>query len=164
MSGGGAKGGKSAMPSASALRLMSEAKELMRSPPAGVSAAPTSDDDVTQWTASIVGPEETAWEGGIFRLQLSFGPEYPAKPPRVKFTPPIFHPNVYGNGELCLDILQSQWTPALSISSLLVSVASLLTDPNPASPANPEAARLYEKDKKAYRRRVRQCAERSLDS
>ena len=75
----------------------------------------------------------------------------------------VFHPNVYADGTLCMNVLQEQWSPINTICSLLVSIQSLLTDPNPASPANPEAAQLYMQDKVAYHRRVRRCAQKSLE-
>merc|ERR1719440_392121 len=80
------------------------------------------------------------------------------KPPRVKFVTKIWHPNVGGNGDICLDLLQNMWSPALTIERLLLSIASLLTDPNPDSPMNSDAAQLYKKNRKAYDEKVReQC-------
>ena len=95
---------------------------------------------------------------------MNFPQEYPDKPPKVRFNPPIFHPNVFGDGSLCLDIIQDKWSPIYSVSSILTSVQSLLTDPNPASPANPEAARLFRENPKAYKQKVRQCVEHSIEA
>lgn len=128
------------------------------------SASPVSEDNLYIWNASIFGPEDTAWEGGIYSLRLQFPDAYPSKPPRVRFTCELFHPNVYSDGSLCLDLLQDKWSPCNTICTLLMSIQSLLTDPNCASPANAEAAQLYIKDPAAYNRRVRQIAQRSLDS
>ena len=69
---------------------------------------------------------------------MTFGEQYPEKPPRVRFTSEVFHPNVYSDGTLCMDIIQDQWSPIHNVCTLLTSIQSLLTDPNPASPANPE--------------------------
>eukprot|EP00171_Calliarthron_tuberculosum_P010370 IDg10370t1 len=88
-------------------------------------------------------PEETPWEGGTFKLMLDFSEDYPNKPPQVKFVSKLFHPNVYNDGGICLDILQSNWSPIYDISAVLTSIQSLLCDPNPNSPANSEAARLF---------------------
>eukprot|EP00826_Nyctotherus_ovalis_P006657 TRINITY_DN1159_c0_g1_i14.p2 TRINITY_DN1159_c0_g1~~TRINITY_DN1159_c0_g1_i14.p2 ORF type:complete len:112 (-),score=22.93 TRINITY_DN1159_c0_g1_i14:148-483(-) len=67
-------------------------------------------------------PEETAWEGGVFQLSLEFSEDYPNKPPSVKFTTKIFHPNVYNDGKICLDILQNQWSPIYDIAAILTSI------------------------------------------
>lgn len=96
-----------------------------------------------------MGPKETPYEGGIFFLNIFFPSDYPFKPPKVTFTTKIYHCNVNGNGSICLDILQSQWSPALTISKVLLSICSLMSDPNPDDPLVPEVAKLYktERDK-----------------
>ncbi|KAJ7944597.1 Ubiquitin-conjugating enzyme E2 2 [Quillaja saponaria] len=76
----------------------------------------------------------------------------------------MFHSIVYNDGSLCLDIIQNAWSPCQNVSTILTSVQSLLTDSNPASPANPEAAELYQHDVQAYNKRVRRCARRSIYS
>lgn len=76
----------------------------------------------------------------------------------------MFHPNVYSDGNLCLDIIQDNWSPIYTVSSILTSIQSLLTDPNAASPANPEAAKMYVENPKEYRKRVRRVAVRSLEA
>jgi ubiquitin-conjugating enzyme E2 A len=76
----------------------------------------------------------------------------------------MFHPNVYTDGTLCMDIIQDQWSPCHNICTLLTSVQSLLTDPNCQSPANPEAAHVYNTDRQAYNRRVRRLAQKSIES
>jgi len=151
-------------PSQSALRLMSDLKEVKTSPPEGVSASPVNDDNLFVWNATIMGPDDTAWEGGIYSLRLVFTEDYPGKAPReVRFTTEMYHPNIYPDGSLCLDIIQDKWSPTYTVCSLLTSIQSLLTDPNPSSPANPEAGRLYSADKKEYNKRVRRCAVRSVE-
>jgi ubiquitin-conjugating enzyme E2 A len=96
-------------------------------------------------------------------LRLTFSEKYPEKPPRVRFTSEIYHPNIYQDGSICLDIIQDCWSPALDVNSILTSIQSLLTDPNCASPANPAAARMYVEDKKEYDRRVRRIAQKSVE-
>ena len=100
---------------------------------------------------------------GVFSLRITFGEQYPEKPPRVRFTSEVFHPNVYGDGTLCMDIIQDQWTPVHNVCTLLTSIQSLLTDPNPASPANPEAAQLFQEDLSGYNRRVGRLAQKTIE-
>lgn len=104
---------------------------------------------------------DTPFEDGTFKLLLTFDESYPNKPPTVKFLSRMFHPNVYANGELCLDILQNRWSPTYDVAAILTSIQSLLHDPNPNSPANAEAAQLYRENMKEYVRRVRATVEDS---
>ena len=117
------------------------------------------DQDLFKWNAVILGPNQTPWEGGTFKLTLTFSTDYPNKPPKVKFTSKMFHPNVYNTGDICLDILQSNWSPIYDVAAILTSIQSLLTDPNPNSPANGEAAKLYSDDRREYNRRVKASVE-----
>jgi ubiquitin-conjugating enzyme E2 A len=118
-------------------------------------------DNMLKWSAVIFGPDGTDWADGVFKLTLTFPENYPHAPPQVRFVTPVFHPNVYKTGAICLDILQRNWTPANDVASVLISIQSLLTDPNPSSPANAEAARLYNENRPEYVRRIRQCVEDS---
>lgn len=113
------------------------------------------------WNAVIFGPEDTPFEDGTFKLILNFDETYPNKPPQVRFTSKMFHPNVYQDGKLCLDILQNRWSPTYDVSAILTSIQSLLHDPNPNSPANSEAASLYNENRREYIRRVREIVEES---
>lgn len=141
-------------------RLIRDFRKLQTDPPYGVSGAPVQ-NDIMRWHAVIFGPEDTPWEGGTFQLELRFTNEYPNKPPHVRFLSRLFHPNIYNDGHICLDILQTQWSPIYDISAILTSIQSLLSDPNPSSPANQEAARLYAENRREYNRRVQQCATES---
>jgi hypothetical protein len=84
-------------------------------------------------------------------------PEYPTKPPKCKFTPPLFHPNVYPSGTVCLSILNEEegWKPAITIKEILLGIQSLLDEPNPDSPAQAEAYNLFKKDRQGYERKVK---------
>merc|ERR1711988_1696750 len=97
--------------------------------------------------ATIMGPKESPYVGGVFFLNISFPSDYPFKPPKVHFTTKIYHCNVNASGAICLDILKDQWSPALTISKVLLSISSLLTDPNPSDPLVPEIAQLLLNDK-----------------
>ncbi|KAG1176821.1 hypothetical protein G6F70_006190 [Rhizopus microsporus] len=112
-------------------RINKELKDLERDPPSSCSAGPIG-DDLFHWQATIMGPEDSPYQGGI------------------NFTTKIYHPNINGNGSICLDILKDQWSPALTISKVLLSVCSLLTDPNPDDPLVPELAHIYKTDRARY--------------
>jgi len=147
----------------STLRLLADLKAIQKDPPTGCSASPLTADDLSVWNATIFGPEDTPWEGGVFSLRLSFGEDYPVRPPRVRFTCDMFHPNVYDDGGLCLDVIQERWSPCQNICSVLLSIQSLLMDPNCSSPANPDAARMYETDRRSYNRKIRRIAQDSVN-
>lgn len=112
--------------------------------------------DILIWNAKIKGPPNTPYEEGDFDIMLKFDIDYPKRPPSVKFLIPMYHPNIYRDGKICIDILQNEWTPAQNIRTILYSIRSLLMDPNPASPANREAAELYNKDRIAYENKVKE--------
>jgi len=139
-------------------RLVRDLKKLRSEPPHGVIATPQ-DSNVLCWYATIIGPEDTPWEAGLFKLQLEFSEEYPTKPPKVIFLSKVFHPNVYENGQICLDILQNQWSQLMDVAAILTSIQSLLPDPNPTSPANSEAAKLFVQNRREYERRVKEVVQ-----
>jgi ubiquitin-conjugating enzyme E2 A len=141
--------------------LLSSSTGLQKDPPEGVNASPHS-ENVMRWNAIIFGPEDTIWDGGVFRLSMEFTEEYPSKAPIVKFVTPMYHPNIYADGGICLDILQSKWSAIYDVSAVLTSIQSLLSDPNPNSPANSEAARLFMENRREYNRRVKEVVEASL--
>lgn len=119
------------------------------------------DDDMFTWTAIIVGPPGSVYEDGTFSLVLVFDENYPNHPPEVSFISEMFHPNIYPNGDLCLDILKDRWSPSYDVLGILLSVQSLLNDPNTKSPANIEASKIFENDIEEYSRRVKATVEKS---
>ncbi|KAI3381772.1 hypothetical protein SNEBB_009942 [Seison nebaliae] len=130
-------------------RINKELQDLQRDPPANCSAGPIN-DDLFRWQGTIMGPPDSPYQGGVFFLTVTFPTDYPFKPPRVMFTTKIYHPNIRDNGSICLDILKTQWTPALTIAKVLLSICSLLCDPNPDDPLVPEIARMYKNDRSKY--------------
>jgi len=148
-------------------RLKQELVSLARDPPEGISASP-SDESLMAWDAVICGPSGTPYEDGIFELSLVFTGEYPFKPPRVKFVSEVFHPNVAKDGRICLDILDDTWSPSMDIRSIMVSIQSLLVNPDihliPDHAANQEAESLYVRDKSAYASRIRDLVRKQIES
>ena len=130
-------------------RIGAELKDLQRDPPSNCSAGPK-DDDIFNWEACIVGPEETPYHGGMFKLSIQFPVDYPFRAPHVRFVTKIYHPNINSSGLICLDILKDKWSPALTVSKLLLSISSLLSDPNPDDPCVPDIANLYKQNRAAY--------------
>lgn len=141
-------------------RLMRDFKKIQEDPPSGVSGAPT-EDNIMVWNALIFGPSETPFEDGTFKLKLVFSEEYPNRPPMVKFISDMFHPNVYADGSICIDILQNRWSPTYDVSSILTSIQSLLDEPNPNSPANNCAALLYTDNRREYEKKILKIVEQS---
>merc|ERR1711924_414958 len=120
-------------------RINKELLDLGNDPPSNCSAGPVG-DDLFHWQATIMGPPDSPFAGGVFFLNVHFPTDYPFKPPKVSFNTRLYHPNVNSNGAICLDILKDQWSPALTISKVLLSICSLLTDPNLDDPLVPEIA------------------------
>jgi len=148
------------MSTAAQRRLLREFRKLQEDPPLGVSGAPT-EDNILKWDAIIFGPDDTPFEGGTFKLTMEFTDKYPHDAPKVKFVTKMFHPNIYQDGSICLDILSDKWSPTYDISTTLHSIQSLLDDPNPHSPANSLAADLFMSNKSEYIRRVASSVEKS---
>lgn len=108
----------------------------------------------------IPGKAGTIWEGGVYPLTMEFTEEYPSKPPKCKFSPPLFHPNVYPSGTVCLSILNEDedWRAAITVKQVLIGIQDLLDNPNPNSPAQAEAYHLFISNKPQYEQRVKEVA------
>jgi len=128
--------------SSSAKRLQKELAEITLDPPPNCSAGPKG-DNLYEWVSTILGPPGSVYEGGIFFLDIHFTPEYPFKPPKVTFRTRIYHCNINSQGMICLDILKDNWSPALTVSKVLLSISSLLADCNPADPLVASIATQY---------------------
>lgn len=130
-------------------RLRSELKQLLVDPPHGIRACPV-DDEYSHWQASIEGPPDSVYENGIFYVHLELPRSYPMRPPIVRFLTRILHPNVNRHGNVGMDCLRHNWSLALTIPKILVSVQSLLTDPYCHLPMEPVVARMYNTDADHY--------------
>ncbi|KAI7744048.1 hypothetical protein M8C21_013617 [Ambrosia artemisiifolia] len=135
-------------------RLQSELMDLMMSGETAVSAFPE-EDNIFFWKGTISGSKDTVFEGTEYKLSLSFPNDYPFKPPKVKFETACFHPNVDVFGNICLDILQDKWSAAYDVRSILISIQSLLGEPNTSSPLNTQAAALWSDQEGEYRKMVK---------
>ena len=151
-------------------RILRDYKDYLRNKPMGITCR-IHEDNMMIWDACILGPLDTPWEGGTFFLRIELSEQYPDVAPSICFISRLFHPNIYVDGKICLDILQNRWTPQYTIVTVLLSIQvyacavthlqSLLNDPNPSSPANQHASLMYCHDKDMYNRKVRECVVRS---
>jgi ubiquitin-conjugating enzyme E2 G1 len=135
------------------------------------------DSNVFEWEVMLMIDDETKYYGGgFFRARLTFPPEYPLLPPKMRFETPLFHPNIYPNGDVCISILHppeedkygyesaaERWSPVQTPETILLSVISMLSSPNDESPANVEAASLWRENITEFKKRVRKCVRDSLE-
>ena len=126
-------------------RLNKEVADINKDSPTYCSAAPC--EDMYTWKGTITGPTDTPYEGGVFYLNIDIHKDYPHKPPKIKFISKIYHCNINLDGVVSLDILRDKWSPLFTIIGLLISITSLLSDPNPDNPLVPEIARVYKENK-----------------
>ncbi|XP_071954308.1 ubiquitin-conjugating enzyme E2 2-like [Antedon mediterranea] len=140
-------------------RLQTELQDLGRDLPPKCSAGPVG-DNLFNWQARIMGPTDSPYTGGVFILTIDFPTDYPFKPPKVAFTTKIYHPNINANGSIGLDILRSQWSPELTTSKVLLSICSLLNDPNPDDPLVPDIARTFKNNKEKYISKARKWTQK----
>jgi len=156
-------------------RLRNEYRTLTGDGPEGIVAGPRDEDDLFVWVALFQGPEGTPFEGGVFEAELRFPEDYPLKPPEMRFLHRMWHPNVYPDGKVCISILHpagddpnhyelasERWSPIQSVEKILISVISLLAEPNDESPANVEAAKMWRERRDEYEKVVRTLAKQSL--
>jgi len=123
------------------IKIAKELNELVEKPPEGIKIIPN-EENITDIQALIEGPSDTPFQGGIFKMKLVLGPDFPQSPPKGYFLTKIFHPNVSKNGEICVNTLKKDWKADLGIKHILLTVKCLLIYPNPESALNEEAGRL----------------------
>ena len=148
------------------IRIPKEYEKLMKDPIDNI-IFEMDNSNIFEWKFVLFGPKDTPYEGGTYNGTLSLPKEYPIKPPQVRFTSKLFHPNVYHDGKLCISILHEgsdvtgyeheleRWSPINNIRTVFISILSLLDDPNPDSAANIDAAKLFRENKEAYKERIK---------
>jgi len=160
----------------SSLLLRKQLNELKKNPVEGFSAGLANDDDIYIWDVLIVGPPDTLYEGGFFKAQLTFPKDYPLRPPKMRFITKIWHPNIDKNGNVCVSILHEpgddrygyekaseRWLPVHTVETILISVISMLADPNDESPANVDAAKEWREDFATFKKKVAKCVRDTQD-
>ncbi|ORZ34946.1 ubiquitin conjugating enzyme E2 [Catenaria anguillulae PL171] len=160
----------------SALLLKKQLKELSKSPHEYFSAGLVDDDNIYVWEILVIPPAGTLYEGGFFKAIMTFPKNYPEMPPELKFTTQIWHPNIYADGRVCISILHppgedtygyekasERWLPIYTVETIMVSVISMLSEPNDESPANIDAAKEWRENFDAFKKRVGRLVRRSAE-
>ncbi len=141
-------------------RLKEERKDIRKNRPMGFMAAPlkTANGELnfSIWKCKIPGPKDSPFDGGLFSLKLEFPKNYPERAPVVFFTPPLFHPNIYTSGAVCLDLIQDKWKASITVLQLLKNLQDFLKTPNVKSPANSMAKKYYLTNRKQYDSKVKE--------
>ena len=157
--------------------LKRQLRDLMKNEDLGVSVGLIDDNDLYKWAVIFTGPEDTIFEGGYFKAILTFPKDFPQNPPEMKFITEMWHPNIYKDGKVCISILHSpgvdrfneqekadeRWRPSLGVEQIILSVISMLNDPNCDSPANIDASVMLKKNPEEYKKKVRQLVLKSMD-
>ena len=154
-------------------RLNKELRQLNESPSELFTIGLVNEDDLFTWCGIIFGPSDTIYEGGMFRFEMKFPSKFPIEPPSFRFLNSVFHPNVYSDGRVCISILNKgedqfgyeatdeRWTPVRSIESILISICSIIADPNIDSPANVDSSVLYRDNREEFNRLAIKCVKDS---
>lgn len=150
--------------------------DLIKNPVEGFSAGLVDESNIYEWQVMIIGPADTLYEGGFFKVLLSFPRDYPQQPPTMRFAKPFWHPNVYPDGRVCISILhppgedsygyeraEERWLPVHTVETILLSVISMLSSPNDESPANVEAAKEWRDDPDGFKKKVQRMVRRSQE-
>ncbi|XP_050410222.1 ubiquitin-conjugating enzyme E2 G1 [Patella vulgata] len=160
----------------SSLLLRKQLRDLNKNPVEGFSAGLIDDDDIYKWEVVILGPGDTIFEGGVFKAHLTFPKEYPHRPPKMKFVTEMWHPNIGPDGSVCISILHEpgddkygyeqaseRWLPVHTVETILLSVISMLADPNDESPANVDAAKMWREQPDDFKKKVGRLVRKSQD-
>lgn len=151
--------------------------ELNKDDSSGFSVGLEDDSNFFKWRVTFEGPTDSLYEGGLFTALLTFPEDFPNAPPEMKFETEFFHPNIYPDGKVCISILHApgtdrfnemetadeRWRPILGVESILVSVLSMLVDPNVNSPANMDAAVMYKDSYDEWKKKVKKLTRKSVE-
>ncbi|NER65861.1 ubiquitin-conjugating enzyme E2 [Pseudomonas sp. MAFF212427] len=140
-------------------RINKELQEFQKDPPAGCRVGPVG-DNLFHCQATIMGPQESPYSGGVFFLDIHFPSDYPFKPPKIRFTTRIYHPNINSDGAIALSILREEWLPSLTISRVVQALVDLLENPQPETPLVPEIAAIYQKNSARYEQTAREWVQK----
>ena len=144
-------------------RLQVELKQMTKDTNYFFSVHPD-EDNFYKWNIIMIGPPDTPFEGALIKACMEFPKDYPNKPPQFYFTTPLYHPNIYPDGKVCISILHEgvdefgyeslseRWTPSQSVNSILISILSMLSAPNFDSPANVDASKLWRDNFTEYKK------------
>ncbi|KAH0786671.1 ubiquitin-conjugating enzyme E2 G1 [Histomonas meleagridis] len=160
-----------------AARILSKMYHDIKENPCQYFSAGLINDDLFKWRVTIIGPSSSPYEGSILPAELEFPDDFPLKPPKMRFLCPMWHPNIDAKtGKVCISILHDpgddpneyeksseRWLPIHTVDSIVISVISMLTDPNPESPLNVEANRDFMFNKQQYIRKVRRMASEAIN-
>lgn len=154
--------------------LGNQLRSILNEPVEGFTVELADESDMFEWRVWIEGPRDTAYQGGIFQLSLKFPKDYPMSPPELKFVSDFWHPNVFPNGKVCMSILhppgedamsgelpEERWLPTQSVTTIILSLLSVLNDPNCASPANVDASVEWRNNRDAYKSKCRKLVEKA---
>ncbi|KAI8824858.1 ubiquitin-conjugating enzyme/RWD-like protein [Fimicolochytrium jonesii] len=146
-------------------RIQKELVDLAKNPPLNASAQPVSDDDILHWKGALTAPDTSAYKGGTFQLTIEFPPDYPFKPPSIKFTTKIYHPNVDDDGTICIGLLKTEvWKPSTKIADVLIALVDLLQNPVPEDALQSSIAQVYNSDRPVFEKTVREWVKKYANS
>ncbi|XP_053618337.1 ubiquitin-conjugating enzyme E2 T-like [Plodia interpunctella] len=139
---------------ARAARIAREVKNFEITPPWGITCKPVKDDNFDVLSVTLLGPKGSPYENGKFKVTVTIPEKYPFEPPLVKFVTPVYHPNIDKGGRICMDMLKmppkGAWLPTITLETLLVSLQTLMANPNPDDPLMMDIANEYKHDKDQY--------------
>merc|ERR1711998_769673 len=135
-------------------KLLKDIHEFEKDKPEGITLE-LNEDNIADIQATLTGPESTPYEGGVFRVKLVLGPDFPQAAPRGYFLTKVFHPNIAPNGDICVNTLKRDWKPDTTLKKILMVIRCLMIEPGPDSALNEEAAVLMQEDFEAYSKRAR---------